>query len=466
MEQEDNNPAVFAVLLAGGSGTRLWPVSRTLFPKQLVSFFGNKSLIQDTVERLSPVIQPDQIRVVCGSEHYFEIERHMSEIGVPPENRILSEPCGRNTAPAVVLAVMHILKHSQDAVLCIFPADHVIKDVQGFHAKLQSAIKLAAQGFVVTFGIQADYPETGYGYIEGGAPVAEGAFRIHRFVEKPDLKTARGYIDAGNYFWNSGMFAFRADVMRSEFQTHCPKLLEQVEKMVSEPDGITLKGYATLENISIDYAIMEKTDRGVVLPSNFGWSDIGSWKSLYDFLPKDENGNVINGDVISENTRNCFIMGYHRLIATNTLENLVVIDTPDSVFVSDIDTSRNVKSIVSRLKQTGREEYHHHRTVYLQWGTETLLTDDENYSVYKRDIYPTASCPISGENTRADHMTVVAGSIRITADGRSQSVTAIQSVTLENTGAMVIENTGKTRAQIIHTTFRKEHSYESTLVGS
>jgi mannose-1-phosphate guanylyltransferase len=455
MDREDSGPETFAVLLAGGAGTRLWPVSRELFPKQLVSFFGNKSLIQHTVERLSPVIPSEQIRVVCGSEHYFEIERHMSEIGVPPEDRILAEPCGRNTAPAILLAVTHILQNSKDAVLCIFPADHVIKNVPGFHDKLKTAVRLAEQGFVVTFGIQADYPETGYGYIEGGEPGAEGAFRIRRFVEKPDLNTARQYIDAGNYFWNSGMFAFKASVMRSEFEAYHPELLEKVEKLINGPEGITLEGYAELEDISIDYAIMEKTDKGVVLPSDFGWSDIGSWKSLYDYLPKDENGNVMNGDVVAENTRNCFVMGYHRLIATNALENLVVVDTPDSVFVSNIETSRDVKSIVNQLKKTGRGEYHHHRTVYQQWGTETLLADSEQYTVYKRVLYPMASCNISGKIEDVSHFAVVAGAVQISIDGRSKSLTSSEAMTVASAEEVAIENVGHTEAQIIQTVVRR-----------
>lgn len=455
MGHADNSLTTIAVLLAGGSGTRLWPVSRELFPKQLVRFIGNKSLIQHTVERLSPVISPDLIRVVCGKEHFFEIQRHMTEIGVLAENNILSEPCGRNTAPAILLAVAHSLKTFEDAVICVFPADHVIKDVPGFHKKLSAAIRLAEQGFVVTFGIQADYPETGYGYIEGGDAVNEGAFRIQRFVEKPDLETARGYIEAGNYYWNSGMFAFKASVMRDEFQAHHPILLKEVERMIHSAEGITLKGYARLDDISIDYAIMEKTDKGVVLPSDFGWSDIGSWKSLYDFLPKDENGNVVDGDVISENTQNCFIMGYHRLIATNELKNMVVIDTPDSVFVSNIETSRDVKSIVNQLKDTGRKEYHHHRTLYHSWGTETLLAEGEPFSVHKWMLYPQASFQIQGEKETFAHIAVAEGSIRLKINGRSQTLSAPDAVTISDFDAVKMVNVGETPAQVVQTIIRR-----------
>ncbi len=353
----DKEYPVYPVLLAGGVGSRLWPVSRELSPKQLIKFIGEDSLLQSTIKRLVPVLDRENVRIVCGDKHFHETARQMEETGISSHGKIICEPCGRNTAPAILLAVLEILKVEDDAVLCIFPADHVIRDISLFHEKLKSAIQLAKKGHVVTFGIKPHYPETGYGYIEGDEDIFAGALSIKRFVEKPDGKTAEKYIKAGNFFWNSGMFAFSASVIRDEFKVFEPELFRKLNNLVMKKDSISKKDYEQLPDISVDYAIMEKTHRGAVLPSDFGWSDIGSWKSLYDFLPKDDNNNVIKGDVIAKKTRNCLIMGNERLITANCLENMVVVETSDSVFVSDMDNSRDVKSIVTELKEKKRKEY-------------------------------------------------------------------------------------------------------------
>ena len=361
---------VYPVLLAGGSGTRLWPVSRELYPKQLVRFIGSDSLIQSTIKRLSPVLDSSKVKIVCGRDHSLEISRHLESIGVSADGNVISEPCGRNTAPAVLLALFDILRNESDAILCIFPADHVIQDVENFHGKLASAIRLASADYIVTFGIRPGYPETGYGYIEGQTLISEGALSINRFVEKPDLQTARHYVEAGNYFWNSGMFAFKASVVAEEFKTFQPDLYHRIKTLAAASGTLRREDYQLLPNISIDVAIMEKTQKGAVLPSDFGWSDIGSWKSLYDFLPKDENQNVFHGDVICNNTHNCFIMGHERLIAANHLNNVVIVETPDSIFVSDIENSRDVKSIVATLKEKGRWECQQHTTASNPWGRQ------------------------------------------------------------------------------------------------
>lgn len=405
--------SVHAVLLAGGSGTRLWPVSRELFPKQLVSFIGTDSLVQATVKRLLPVLKVDAIRVVSGAEHYHEIVRHMEEIGVSSGGKIIREPIGRNTAPAILLAVLTILKEKKDALICVFPADHVIRDVGRFHRKLKAAVHLADQGHIVTFGIQPHYPETGYGYIEGADRIGRYALKIRRFVEKPNKVTAKKYIKAGNFFWNSGMFAFKASIILEEFRNFQPGLLQQMEEIVQGRLSDSAEAYELLPNVSIDYAIMEATQKGVVLPSDFGWSDIGSWKSLYDFLPKNGQHNVTVGDVIAKDTRNCFIMGRERLIATNHLRDMVVVETPDSVFVSDIDRSRDVKEIVSQLKKTGRREYHAHRTVFHSWGTRTLLEQRHGYRVDRLVIYPRCSLPVELETKKRRQIICTIGKVSL-----------------------------------------------------
>ncbi|MGD2028628.1 MAG: mannose-1-phosphate guanylyltransferase, partial [Desulfobacterales bacterium] len=245
-----NKLNVYPILLAGGSGTRLWPVSRELYPKQLVKFMGNDSLIQSTIQRLISSLDVENIRIVCGKEHVHEIARHVEEIGIRTDEKIIAEPCGRNTAPAILLAMLHILNRENDAVLCIFPADHVIRNAHAFHEKLLSSIRLAEMEFIVTFGIQPDYPETGYGYIEGADEIEEHALLVKRFVEKPDIETAKRYIEAGNFFWNSGMFTFKASVMMKELTLHQPELLKEMEQLDLSGNMVSQKDYERLPNIS------------------------------------------------------------------------------------------------------------------------------------------------------------------------------------------------------------------------
>ena len=440
MADSANN--VYAILLAGGTGTRLWPVSRQLYPKQLVKFIGDDSLVQSTIKRLSPVVDTENVRIVCGEQHFHETARHMQSIGLQADGKIICEPSGRNTAPAILLAVLHTLVQEKDAVLCVFPADHVIGNIEKFHERLEAAIRLADRGYIVTFGIRPHYAETGYGYVEGDAAVAEGALRVKRFVEKPDRKTAQQYIKAGKFFWNSGMFAFKASVIMDEFRAWQPDLLEKMNAMFDPAGPITKEEYDRLPDISIDYAVMEKTTRGVVLPSDFGWSDIGSWKSLYDFLPKDADLNVIDGDVIANDTRGCFILGRDRLIAVNHLKDTVVVETPDSIFVSDIDHSRNVKSIVARLKEKGRKEYHQHRTVHYPWGSRTWLEQKEDFTVARLMIYPASTLQTEMDAPAAMHLVVVKGAARVTADGQPLNLNQGMSIVITEKGLVSVENTG------------------------
>lgn len=437
-----NRLNVYPILLAGGSGTRLWPVSRERYPKQLVKFIGENSLVQSTIKRLTPTLNLKNVRIVCGKDHDHEIARHMEEIGISAEGKIFVEPCARNTAPAILLAMLQILKKESDAVLCVFPADHVIRDERVFHERLESAVKLAEMGYIVTFGIKPHYPETGYGYIEGAEEITDGALFVKRFVEKPDLETAKQYINVGNFFWNSGMFTFKASTMIRELNVHHSELLDKMRQIPIEGTSVSEKDYQELPNISIDYAVMEKTDKAAVLPSDFGWSDIGSWKSLYDFIPKDTNGNIIDGDVISEKTENCFIMGYERLIATNRIKNMVVVETPDAVFVSDMETSRDVKSIVERLKEKGRREYQKHKTSYHPWGTLTELEMNGGFSVVKLDIYPGAVCKIKTDAETIKHLVVVEGVAKSTMNAQHMILNKGQYVMLSENQEITLQNTG------------------------
>ncbi len=443
------SPGVYSILLAGGTGSRLWPVSRELFPKQLVNLAGDDSLIQNTIKRLSPVLNTENVKIVCGEDHFFEVSRHLEDIGLSAEGKVIAEPCGRNTAPAILLAILNILKKEKDAVILVFPSDHVISDVEGFHKSLEQAVALAESNHIVTFGIKPDYAETGYGYIEGGRKIKGGAHAIKRFVEKPDQKTADKYLKAGNFFWNSGMFAFKASVMAGEFKAFEPELFKNLKKLVSKKGEITVEEYSKLPDNSIDYAIMEKTKKGIVLPSDFGWSDIGSWKSLYDFLPKSDGNNVFEGDVMHQNTRNCFIRGEERLIVANELENIVIVETPDTVFVSDMENSKNVKAIVTELKKQGRKEYKSHTTVYRPWGTYTILEENGNTKIKRIVVYPNTKLSLQMHHHRSEHWIVVKGTAKIVNGDQVIFLEENQSTYVPKTARHRLENPGKVPLHII-----------------
>jgi mannose-1-phosphate guanylyltransferase/mannose-6-phosphate isomerase len=440
----------YPVLIAGGSGTRLWPVSRALFPKQLVSFFGQETLIQNTIKRILPTFESDTIRVVCGVEHSAGIVRDMEAVGIPAEGRIIGEPCGRNTAPAILLAVLNILKHEEDAVIFIFPADHLVEDVDIFREKIKAAAGLALQGLIVTFGITPTYPETGYGYIEASDTKIRQGLRIKRFVEKPDLKTARRYLKAGNFFWNSGMFAFKGSVICEEFKKFYPDIFKQVQEIVSGKKELSAENYGRVKDISIDYAIMEHTAKAAVLPSDFGWSDIGSWKSLYDFMPKDGEENVIaSGDVILQNTKKCFLMGMDRLIAVNHLENIVVVETPDAVFVSDMENSRDVKSIVRDLKEKDRKEYLVHATVYEPWGCYTVIESSSQLTVTRLTLNKNARLPAQLRSDASTQWIVINGSAAVDQDQKSIVLSEGQTVTIPKNTPCELKNTGESELHLI-----------------
>jgi len=438
----NDNLITFPVLLAGGSGTRLWPISRDRAPKQLAEFGGERSLIQETIQRLHPTLYLDNVRVVCGETHCEDSLDHLAAIGLKTENKIISEPVGRNTAPAILLAVLKILDQAcvQDALFFILPADHVIKDVTRFHEKIAKAVDLASKGCLVTFGIQPDYPETGYGYIEGKDVLPGGELSIARFVEKPDMETARAYVKAGNFFWNSGMFAFRASTILNEFKKFEPDMLAKMTAIVKKGDPISLEAYQGLQSISFDVAIMEKTSKGVVLPSDFGWSDIGTWNSLYASMPKDVNGNVITGDVIATNTQNSLIIAKSRLLAVNDISDAAIVETPDAVFVSHLETSRNVKDIVSMLKQQNRREHQEHLLETHAWGTIQYLVKTDALMVVKLLLKPRAAYGMAPHLSERLHICLTSGNARVLHARAQHELQTGHSLTLDARSEVEIRN--------------------------
>jgi len=437
------------VILAGGSGSRLWPLSRELYPKQLLPLIDETSLLQTTVLRVCQLVGVLAPVVVVGEEHRFVTRSQIDALGVVAAYSILLEPLGRNTAPAVCGAVEFCaLTDDDDTILLVLPADHLILRQKEFAEAVQKAAELAASGAIVTFGIEPQGPETGYGYIERG----EGS-SVLSFKEKPDLATAMAYVESGNYFWNSGMFAFSIKTFRAEMAIHAPEMLTAMARSVRHGarDGkfyrLDSKAMAASPDDSIDYALMEKTDRAAVVAADLDWSDIGSWKALWEISAKDEQGNVSTGDVILEDTRNCLVRSESKLVATVGLEDTLVIETADAVLVAPLSRSQDVKKIVTRLKKKQRDEFRFHRTVFRPWGSYTVLEQQPRYQIKRISVSPGKKLSLQMHHHRHEHWVIVAGTARITNGGETFLLYENQSTyipagvrhRLENPGVLALE---------------------------
>jgi mannose-1-phosphate guanylyltransferase/mannose-6-phosphate isomerase len=443
------------VILSGGSGTRLWPVSRKTHPKQFWPLVSEISMLQETCKRTSGTAERDPV-VICNEEHRFFVAQQLQEGGYRNPD-ILLEPVGRNTAPAAAVAAMHTLTEKRDPVLLILPADHVIEDLEGFHRALERGEALAKQGYLVTFGILPGHPETGYGYIQGGASLKEdqGAFHINRFVEKPNLPTAESYLESGDYFWNSGMFMFRASTYLAELEKRHPEMIqhcrEACEKAQRDLDFIRLEreAFERCPSDSIDYAVMEHTERGVVIPLDVGWNDVGSWSALWEIGGKDENGNVIQGDVLAIDCKNNYLHSEGRLLAALGLQDLVVVDTPDVVLVAHRNQAQQVKAIVERLDEAQRAEIDIHAQVHRPWGCYQGIDRDERYQVKRISVKPGASLSLQKHHHRAEHWIVVKGSARVTRGEETFLLTENQSTYIPVGELHRLENPGKIPLELI-----------------
>jgi mannose-1-phosphate guanylyltransferase/mannose-6-phosphate isomerase len=410
------------VILSGGVGSRLWPLSRSLFPKQLLALAGNNSLIQDTARRVTGVgFTPPMI--VCNVEHRFLIAEQMRAAGVAP-HAILLEPQGRNTAPAAAVAALAVAEEDPDALLLLMPADHVIRDVQAFARAIDSAADAATRGHLVTFGIAPTGPETGYGYIQRGPALYETAhsFTVRRFVEKPDRATAATYIAAGDYYWNSGMFLFQAKRFLAELERLEPALLAHCRAALRNGKRdldffrLDAAAFEACKSISIDYAVMEHTDKAAIVPVEMGWSDIGSWEALWDASEKDGAGNALMGDVLHHGSHNSYLRSEGPLVAAVGVDDLIVVATKDAVLVGRKDASQDVKKIVEQLERDGRELHVTHRKVYRPWGAYEGLDMGENFQVKRITVNPGAKLSLQMHHKRAEHWVVVSGTARVTRD--------------------------------------------------
>ena len=453
------NSALFIpVILSGGSGSRLWPLSRALRPKQFLGVTDEKTLFQLTLDRLSGLISPIAPIVVANDDHRFLVAEQCKELGVTPR-ALLLEPLARNTAPAIAAAAITASAHGEDPVLLVLPSDHIFSDIPAFEAAVRRGLQAAEQGAMVTFGIVPTRPETGFGYVRAvsgsGAANDDGARPVEAFVEKPSAERAKDYVRSGNYFWNSGMFMFRASVYRMELQRHCPKMLAAVQQAVvrakSDLDFIRLdkEAFSQSPSDSIDYAVMEKTDQAVVVPLDAGWSDVGAWSAVWEVLPRDPQGNAKRGDVVLESAKNSYVHAEYRLVTLLGVQDLVVVETSDAVLVAHKDHVQDVKKLVDSLKAQGRSEVQSHREVFRPWGAYDSIDHGPRYQVKRITVKPGARLSLQMHHHRAEHWVVVSGTARVVLGDKELLLAENQSVYIPVGEKHSLENPGKVDLELI-----------------
>lgn len=410
------------VLLSGGVGSRLWPVSREAHPKQFLPLAGELSMLQDTLQRAAG-LQASAPLVVCNEEHRFMVAEQLRQIELQPEALIL-EPQGRNTAPAVALAALRALETDPEALLLVLPADHIIADVAAFVAAATTAMPFAEQGRLMTFGVVPTSPETGYGYIKRGAAIGEALYELERFVEKPDLATAQEYLATGSYLWNSGMFLLRAATYLEELAEFAPEIHTacvaamrgaQADMDFVRPDP---EAFAACPSDSIDFAVMERTAKGGVVSLDCGWSDVGAWSALWEVAERDQQGNVSKGDVMLDNCSDSYFRSESRLIAATGVSNVVVVETADAILIADRDKVQDVKKIVNRLKAQKRPEVALHRRVYRPWGFYESLVVADRFQVKRILVSPGQTLSLQMHHHRAEHWIVVQGTAEVTCEDK------------------------------------------------
>ena len=447
---------IYPVILSGGAGTRLWPLSRAALPKQLLPLVSDKTMLQDTALRTAGRADMMQPLIVCGNEHRFLVAEQLREIKVDPLG-ILLEPVGRNTAPAVAAAAHYLKAIDPQAVMLVLPADHVITDEAAFHAAIQRAAGLVDAGALATFGIVPTGPETGYGYIQSGDALANGAqcYKVAKFVEKPNREKAQEFLSAGNFSWNSGMFLFRADAFLNELAQYAPAIASASADAVS-------KGYRDLDfcrldeaaftacpSDSIDYAVMEHTRHAVVVPASIGWSDVGSWSALHEVQDKDDAGNVVRGDVYLDNVQNSLVRAEGRIVALVGVQDLVVVETADAVLVAHKDQVQRVKQVVDHLKDKDRTEHLYHTKVYRPWGCYEGIDVGERFQVKRITVNPGGKLSLQMHHHRAEHWVVVSGTARVTCGDAVKLLTENESTYIPIGMNHRLENPGKVPLHLI-----------------
>ncbi|MGD8875970.1 MAG: mannose-1-phosphate guanylyltransferase/mannose-6-phosphate isomerase [Gammaproteobacteria bacterium] len=447
--------SLYPVILSGGSGSRLWPLSREHFPKPLLPLVSDRTLLQETACRLDSLPDLGEAVYVCNEEHRFLVAEQVAQLGKKPATIIL-EPQGRNTAPALTLAALYLVAHEPEAMMVVMPADHVMTEPQRFVEAVQLGSVSAQSGSLVTFGVLPDSPETGYGYIKRNGELEDAAaYKVAKFVEKPDQQTAMRYVDAGDYYWNSGIFLMRADRWLEEIGKHRADILEccqqALEQGTQDSDFLRVHKpeFVACPSDSIDYAVMEKTSRAVVVPISAGWSDVGAWSALWNVCARDTDGNVIQGDVIAQDTHNAFLVAQHRCLATVGVDNIIVVETADAVLVADKDKAQDVKEIVKRLKETDRDEHKFHRRVYRPWGCYEGIDAGPRFQVKRLSVKPGARLSLQMHHHRAEHWVVVKGTARVTCGERTFNLHENESTYIPIGERHRLENPGNIPLEVI-----------------
>ncbi|MBS9432264.1 mannose-1-phosphate guanylyltransferase/mannose-6-phosphate isomerase [Photorhabdus hainanensis] len=441
------------VIMAGGTGSRLWPLSRTLYPKQFLSLASELTMLQETFTRLKelPHLPP---LVICNEDHRFIVAEQLRQKDLIYSDIIL-EPVGRNTAPAIALAALHAISKGEDPLLLVLAADHVIQDKSSFITAIKKAQSLVDADKLVTFGVVPHTPETGYGYIRQGELITNDVYKVASFVEKPDLQTAKHYLSSGNYYWNSGIFAFKASRYLEELKKYQPDIFSICQKAISSEhqdlEFIRLNKdvFQKCSDISVDYAVMEKTNDAVVVPMDAKWNDVGCWSALWEINDKDAKGNVIRGDVLMENTSNSYISSQNKLVATVGINDLVIVETKDAVLVAHKDKVQDVKGIVSQLKLNNRKEHQQHRETYRSWGSHDAIANSIRYQVKKVTVKPGRHITTQIHYHRAEHWIVVSGIAKVHNGEKTYLVTENESTYIPAGVAHSIENPGKIPLEII-----------------
>lgn len=453
---KSKNKNIYAVIMAGGAGTRFWPLSRESSPKQMLKIIGEDTMIRQTIKRLHGFVPYGNVSIVTSENLAFDLRFHLEELKKGKKHlKIIAEPFGRNTAAAIGLAAVCLEKIDPDSAMVVLPADHSICNEKAFIKTLKKAAECAEGGYLVTLGIKPTKPETGYGYIKAGTRCkGQDARKVEKFTEKPDIKTAQRYLADGNYLWNSGIFVWKVSVILDEIKRYMPSLykgLLKIEKAIgTEKEKKAVEDvYSKLESISIDYGVLEKSKNVMVVPADFGWSDVGSWAVLDEVLTHDANGNIIKGNVINIESNDSLVFGSDRLVATVGLKDMIVVDTSDATLVCPKDKAQDVRKVVDELKKRGREECLTHRTVERPWGSYTMLEEGKGYKIKRLFVKPGGRLSLQLHRRRSEHWVVVSGTARVTRDEKIYDVHPNESTYIPISTKHRLENNSSIPLQII-----------------